>query len=119
MEKICAVFFIAFMLVSCGHGGVDNGKFVIDENSQVIDVRTEQEYKEGHLKNAINIPHVEIKNKINEYVNDKDQKIILYCRSGRRSGIAEKILKEMGYKNALNAGAYAELKKKENEKQTE
>jgi phage shock protein E len=119
MEKICSVFFIAFMLVSCGHGGVDNEKFVIDENSQVIDVRTEQEYKEGHLKNAINIPYVEIKNKINEYVKNKDQKITLYCRSGRRSGIAEKTLKEMGYTNAINAGAYEKLKKMESEKQKE
>jgi phage shock protein E len=107
------------MLVSCGHGGVDEEKFVIDENSQVIDVRTELEYKEGHLKNAINIPHVEINNKINAYVKDKNQKIILYCRSGRRSGIAEKTLKEMGYKNVINAGAYEKLKKMESEKQKE
>jgi len=119
MEKICIIFFITFMLVSCGHGGVDNEKFIIDENSQVIDVRTVQEYKEGHLKNAINIPHAEIKNKINEYVKDKDQKIILYCRSGRRSGIAEKTLKEMGYTNAINAGAYEKLKTMESEKPKE
>ena len=105
------------MIVSCGKAGVDEKKIVIDEKSTIIDVRTEQEYKEGHLKNSINIPHVEIKNKINDQVKDKDQKIILYCRSGRRSGIAEKILKEMGYKNVVNAGAYEKLKKMENGEQ--
>ena len=104
------------MLASCGHGGVDDKKFVIDENSLVIDVRTEQEYKEGHLKNAVHIPYDEIKNKINAYVKDKDQKIILYCRSGRRSGIAEKTLKELGYSTVTNAGAYEKLKKMEDEK---
>lgn len=119
MKNICFVFLITCMLVSCGRGGVDEKNIAINEYSTVIDVRTEQEYKEGHLKNAINIPHVEIKNKIKEHVKDKDQKIILYCRSGRRSGIAENILKEMGYKNAINAGAYEQLKKKGREKQKE
>ena len=119
MKYLCIVLLIPCMIAACCKAGVDEKKIVIDKNSTIIDVRTEQEYKEGHLKNSIHIPLADIKNKINDQVKDKDQKIILYCRSGRRSGIAEKILKEMGYKNVVNAGAYDKLKKLESDKQKE
>jgi phage shock protein E len=116
MKKIfCSIFILCFV-VSYAQGEIQKD-VVIDGNSKIIDVRTEKEYKLGHLKNAINIPYTEIKEKIKEYVRDKEEKIILYCRSGRRAGIAEKILKEMGYKNVINAGAYEKLKKKEEEKE--
>ena len=55
----------------------------------------------------------EIKVKIKDHAKGKEEKIILYCRSGRRSAIAKKALEEIGYKNVLNAGAYEDLKKKE------
>jgi phage shock protein E len=116
MKKIfCSIFILCFV-VSYAQCEIQKD-VVIDGNSKIIDVRTEKEYKLGHLKNAINIPYTEIKEKIKEYVWDKEEKIILYCQSGRRAGIAEKILKEMGYKNVINAGAYEKLKKKEEEKE--
>ena len=80
-------------------------------NAIIIDVRTKKEFDQGHLTNAINIPYTEIKKEIKKYAPDLDQKIILYCRSGRRSGIALKTLKELGYKNAVNAGSYKKLRK--------
>ena len=63
---------------------------IITENSIVIDVRSEQEYSDGHLKNALNIPYDRIQAMIAAHVPDKEAMIILYCRSGRRSGIAKK-----------------------------
>ena len=81
--------------------------------SVVIDVRTKQEYDQGHLKNAVNIPYDEIKGKIKNHVKDINENIIVYCRSGRRSGIAKKNLDDMGYKNVINAGAYRDLIKTE------
>ena len=116
MLKKCLAVLMPFVLVSCGQGDVDEN-IVIDNNSKVIDVRTEKEYQAGHLKNAINIPHTMIKEKIEDYVKDKDERIALYCHSGRRSGIAQNILKEMGYKNVINAGAYEKLKKQEEERE--
>jgi phage shock protein E len=113
MKNICIAFFAVCILVSCAQNGFTEEEIVIDQNSTVIDVRTEQEYKEGHLINSINIPHGEIKDKITEHVHDKNQKIIVYCRSGRRSDIAKKTLDEMGYTNVINAGAYEKLKKNE------
>ncbi len=111
MRNITALFFALFLFIACGHSGFDEKNIIIDESSTLIDVRTEQEFKKGHLKNAINISHVEIKDKIGRYVKDRNKKIILYCRSGRRSGIAKKILTDMGYKKAVNAGSYKKLKK--------
>ena len=106
MKNICIAFLATCMFVSCAQGGSKEDKIAIDEKTAVIDVRTEQEYKAGHLINSINIPHEEIKDKITEHVHDKNQKIIVYCRSGRRSGIAKKTLDEMGYTNVINTGAY-------------
>ncbi|MDI6688331.1 MAG: rhodanese-like domain-containing protein [Desulfobacterales bacterium] len=113
MNKIRIVLVFAVVLLSCVQGKADDKKIVVDNTSIVIDVRTEKEYNEGHLENAINIPYTEIGEKINAYVKDKKERIILYCRSGRRSGIAKNILKGMGYENVINAGAYEELKKQE------
>ena len=117
MKNIALVFLTACLLVACARNGFNEQDIVIDENSIVIDVRTEQEYKAGHLKNSIHIPYQEIQQKIGEHVHNRNEKIILYCRSGRRSGIAKKSLDAIGYSNTINAGSYAKLKQNERKKQ--
>ena len=69
----------------------------------VIDVRTEAEWKTGHLEGALHIEWQDIV-KIPSDIQ-KDEEIYLYCRSGNRSGKATKILLEAGYINAKNAGS--------------
>ena len=74
-------------------------KEVIDDyknnkNIVIIDVRTEDEYNSGHLKEAINIPVGEIES----ITISKDKTLIVYCRSGSRSASAAKVLSGMGYK---------------------
>jgi phage shock protein E len=78
-----------------------------------IDVRTAEEYRVGHLEGAVHIPFDEIEQKITTISADKTQDIQLYCRSGRRSGIALETLRRMGYNNVTNAGAYEQLKQKQ------
>lgn len=78
-----------------------------------IDVRTAEEYKAGHLEGAINIPYDEIEQKITAVNVDKTADIQLYCRSGRRSGIALETLRSLGYSKVTNAGAYEQLKQKQ------
>lgn len=78
-----------------------------------IDVRTVEEYKAGHLEGAINIPYDEIEQKIEAVSADKNTAIQLYCRSGRRSGIALESLRSLGYSKVTNAGAYEQLKQKQ------
>lgn len=71
----------------------------------VIDVRTEPEWKEGHLDGAIRIPYEKIGEEIAGVAPDKKTKIILYCRTGRRSGIALDTLKKLGYEDVTNNGS--------------
>jgi phage shock protein E len=113
MKNICITFFVTCMFVACGWNEIDIQDIVIDENSTILDVRTEKEFNAGHLKNAINIPHTEIREKIKSQALGKEAKIIVYCRSGRRSSIAKSNLEKMGYKNVINAGSYEKLKKQE------
>ena len=69
-----------------------------------IDVRTADEYSAGHVESAVNIPYTEIGARIGEVTGDKDALIYVYCRSGRRSGIAQDTLEEAGFTNVVNVG---------------
>lgn len=75
-----------------------------------IDVRSAEEFNAGHLPGALNIVHTEIGGKIAAVTQDKNAEIQLYCRSGRRSGLAEAELKKLGFTNVHNAGGYEALK---------
>ncbi len=82
----------------------EQAKQIID-NEQVIllDVRTEEEYITGHIPNSTLIPLDELEERINE-LKDKNQKMLVYCKSGRRSVIACEILDAYGYTNVYNIG---------------
>lgn len=77
-----------------------------------IDVRTAEEYNAGHLQGAVHIPHEQIADKIAAVTADKNAVIYLYCRSGRRSGLALESLQALGYSKVENAGGYEALKAK-------
>ncbi|MBQ4119099.1 MAG: rhodanese-like domain-containing protein [Clostridia bacterium] len=70
----------------------------------IIDARTEEEFAEGHIENAILIPEYEIINKAEKELPDKDALILVYCRSGRRSKIASEELVKLGYTNVKEFG---------------
>jgi phage shock protein E len=74
-----------------------------DPNTYLVDVRTEQEYKAGAIPSAINIPFDVIAD--NLPTEDRSARIILYCRSGNRSGIAADTLEDLGFTNILDFGA--------------
>ena len=73
-----------------------------DNGAKIVDVRSPQEYEEGHIDGAINIPLYEINNKFDEIINDKNQEIVLYCLSGQRSKDAYKKVVKLGYSNVFN-----------------
>jgi phage shock protein E len=77
-----------------------------------VDVRTPQEFQNGHLPNAVNLPLQTIAQDIAQRFPDTTSVLALYCRSGNRSGIALQILQEKGYINAFNAGAYQQLRQR-------
>ena len=78
----------------------------IGRGAPVIDVRTDEEFRQGHLPGAVNIPYDQVPSRLGELPADKTRPIVLYCRSGRRSGIAKQSLEALGFTNAINAGGY-------------
>ena len=70
----------------------------------VVDVRTLEEYKEGHIPNAISVPLETIENEAEVKLKNKDDLILVYCRSGRRSREAALKLIENGYTNVIDFG---------------
>ena len=76
----------------------------------VVDVRSAQEFKAGHLPLTVNIPLGELQTSLPRRVADKNQVLLLHCLSGMRSGIARRALKAMGYANVFNLGSYGRAK---------
>lgn len=72
------------------------------ENPLVLDVRTQEEFTEKHLKNATLIPIEELENRYHEILAHQEKAILVYCRSGRRSGIAASFLAKNGFQKVYN-----------------
>ncbi|PKH32047.1 MULTISPECIES: rhodanese-like domain-containing protein [unclassified Shewanella] len=81
----------------------------IDRGVTLIDVRTAEEFAAGHIDGAINIPFEIIVPELAKLNIDTDAEVVLYCRSGNRSGIAQESLVKQGYTNTYNAGGFDSL----------
>ena len=75
-----------------------------EEGYVILDVRTQEEYDQGHIPGAILIPDTEINLRAEKELTDKDQLLLVYCRSGRRSKLAAEALVELGYTNIKEFG---------------
>lgn len=84
----------------------EQAKEMIDSTSELIilDVRTPEEFNEGHIENAILIPDYELESKAEEILTDKSTTLLVYCRSGRRSALASQILSDLGYSSIYDFG---------------
>ena len=82
---------------------------LVKKGALIIDARTPQEYSVGHVKGAVNIPYDHVTELIGGHAAEKSQPIVVYCRSGRRSGIAKDSLEKAGYTQVINAGAMDRL----------
>ena len=81
---------------------IEELKKLVSKDAILIDVRSLQEFNEGHLENAISIPEFELRSRALQELKDKDETIIVYCTTGVRSKRAKKELMKMGYKNVYN-----------------
>ena len=105
---------LPFGCVGCSDGGSASydqisgaeAKALMDSESGyiIIDARTQEEYDQGHIPGAIMIPEYEIAVRAENELPDKDQLILVYCRSGRRSKIAAEELVKLGYTNIKEFG---------------
>lgn len=96
------------LISGCGSAEPDMAEWL--EKGVLIDTRTLEEYNSGHAPNALLVPYDTILSEIATLVPNKETPVILYCRSGRRAGIAEKELKANGYENVINVGGLADIK---------
>jgi len=117
MNRTCLSFLAMLLLAACAHGAAGKKEKPPEKKRVVIDVRTAGEYEQDHFGGAINIPYNKIRERIGRHVKDKNRKIIVYCASGGRSRVAAETLGDMGYKNVVDAGAFEELMRKENEEE--
>lgn len=76
-----------------------------------IDVREADEFATGHHPEAVNIPYESIVDRIAEVTEDKDADVRVYCRTGRRSGIAKDSLSSIGFSNVTNEGGIEDVMK--------
>ncbi|MBQ2937535.1 MAG: rhodanese-like domain-containing protein [Clostridia bacterium] len=74
----------------------------IKQGAIIIDVRSPQEYREGHVDGAISIPDYQIKKEIEKKIQYKDELIVVYCTTGHRSQKTQQMLENMGYTNVYN-----------------
>ena len=81
--------------------GVEEYKSV--PGAVLLDVRTPEEYGEGHIPGSVNVPLQSI-DKVTSVVADKDKTVFVYCRSGARSSQAVAFMKQMGYTEVHNIG---------------
>lgn len=118
MKKLILILLAVLCLTGCGQAKendreaaymnitAEEAKEIMDtqEGYIILDVRTQEEYDESHIPGAILIPDYEIKDRAEELLPDKDQLILVYCRSGRRSKLAAQALVELGYTNIREFG---------------
>ena len=107
-------FALPFGCVGCSDGGSATydqisgaeAKALMDSESGyiILDARTQEEYDQGHIPGAILIPEYEIADRAEKELPDKNQLILVYCRSGRRSKIAAEELVKLGYINVKEFG---------------
>ena len=118
MKKLLFLLLAVMLLTACGQAKendreaaymnitAEEAKQIMDseEGYIILDARTQEEYDQGHIHGAIVISHEEIAEKAEDVLTDKDQLILVYCRSGRRSKIAAEVLVELGYTNIKEFG---------------
>ena len=118
MKKLILIILTMLLLTACGQNKAkkqeavyvnitaEEAKKIMDsqEGYLILDTRTQAEFNEGHIPGAILIPHDTITEKAETMLTDKNQLILVYCRSGRRSKLASEDLVKLGYTNIKEFG---------------
>ena len=122
IKRLLLLIISLMLLSSCGTPGSSSSgyrqismdeavKMMKDEKNYIIlDVRRPDEYADGHIPGAINVPNEEIGTAEIAKLPDKSQLILVYCRSGRRSKEASEKLVKLGYTNIVEFGGILDWK---------
>jgi phage shock protein E len=106
LSIVVVMWGIVYALRAAPGMSIETAREHLRNGALLVDVRTAAEFQSGPLTNAVNIPLNELQEKLPARVPDRSRVMLLHCRSGRRSGIAEKELRALGYTNAFNIGSY-------------
>lgn len=93
-----------------GLGAKTDYKALLQNGAQIIDVRTKEEYVNGHIQGSVNMPLNNLSSQMNKL--KKDKPVITCCASGMRSGVAKNILKSRGFREVYNGGGWMTLQKR-------
>jgi rhodanese-related sulfurtransferase len=113
MKIVLTMFLVAILLVSCANSQEvymnitpETAKQIMDTSKDyvILDVRTQEEFDQAHIPGAILIPNDRISAEAERVLMDKNQLILVYCRSGRRSKLAAEELVKLGYTNIKEFG---------------
>jgi len=118
MKKLVIIVLAMLLLTACGEEKEDKqgagymnitaqqAKELMDSQTGyvILDTRTQEEYDQGHIPGAIVLPYDEVLERAEGILTDKDQLILVYCRSGRRSKLAANDLVKLGYTNIREFG---------------
>jgi phage shock protein E len=83
----------------------------LKQGAMIIDVRSAEEFRSGHLPGAINIPVNELEPQIPARVPNQQTVLLLHCQSGVRSGMGKRVLTKLGYSKVFNLGSYTRAEK--------
>jgi phage shock protein E len=101
----------AFLLASGGPTVTgEEARALVKEGAVLLDVRTPAEFAAGHVEGAINVPVGELEDKLDAVPAKKDQPIVVYCQSGRRSAAAKKVLQTAGFTRVADLGGMSNWK---------
>ena len=111
-QTIALLLALVLLLTACAQAASyeqitqEEAKQIMDttEGYILLDTRTQEEYDQSHIPGALLIPHPEIAQRAEEALPDKDQVILVYCRSGNRSKQASEVLAELGYTHVKEFG---------------
>jgi rhodanese-related sulfurtransferase len=114
---IAVVFISVLMLKRLILISPQKARAFLRDGAVLVDVRTPEEFRSGHLPGATNVPLGVLKQEAERSFPNKDKVVLLHCLSGTRSGIAARILKQQGYAKVFNLGSYGRAQKIVNEKE--
>ena len=99
------------MITSKADINAEETKELLENNAKIIDVRSQGEYRNGHIKGAINIPLESITTGVKNHKISKETPIIVYCASGARSSSAKRFLQKDGFTSVFNGGSLHRMSK--------
>ncbi len=104
LRTLAAALVAGVLFASCGGDVSSNeARRLVEEGALLLDVRTPEEFAAGHIEGAVNVPVQELESRMAE-LEPKDRPIVVYCRSGNRSGQAARMLTSAGHRQVHDLG---------------